>query len=233
MGGGGFSMEPDNPLLDDHVLDARPGRPAGGIGRGSASWRRPVVTSPTYIANFYDAFARRAGGEPPLAVRPDRRRHRGLPARPGRRLRRRRQHGEHARDLARPRRRSGAAAGLGGGDRHDRACRPDRCAGSRPGRPIRSGRAWRRCRAGSASCRAATPRTTTARRPGGRTTSGWSAEGVLPAGYAADDGAALVFHGGGARRGRRVATGRAGVPRRARPGRRRPSRPSLATRYLG
>jgi dipeptidase E len=59
MGGGGFSMEPENPRLDDHVLDlARAGR-----GR-----ERPRVCflatasgdSPTYIANFYAAFARRS-----------------------------------------------------------------------------------------------------------------------------------------------------------------------------
>jgi dipeptidase E len=54
MGGGGFSMEPDNPLLDDHVLSlARSPRPrvcylptAGG-------------DDPGYIARFYRAFAPR------------------------------------------------------------------------------------------------------------------------------------------------------------------------------
>ena len=59
MGGGGFSMEPDNPLLDDHVLElARAGR-----GRS----RPRVCFVPTasgdadgYIARFYAAFARKA-----------------------------------------------------------------------------------------------------------------------------------------------------------------------------
>ena len=59
MGGGGFSMEPDNPLLDDHVLSlARAGR-----GRD----RPRVCFLPTasgdadgYVARFYAAFARRS-----------------------------------------------------------------------------------------------------------------------------------------------------------------------------
>jgi dipeptidase E len=59
MGGGGFSMEPDNPLLDDHVL---------GLARASRGRERPRVCflatasgdAPTYIAEFYAAFARRA-----------------------------------------------------------------------------------------------------------------------------------------------------------------------------
>src|SRR6476620_5723644 len=59
MGGGGFSMEPDNPLLDDHVLD---------LARAERGRERPRVCflatasgdSPTYIASFSAAFARRA-----------------------------------------------------------------------------------------------------------------------------------------------------------------------------
>ena len=59
MGGGGFSMEPDNPLLDDHVL---------ALARAARGRDRPRVCflatasgdSPVYIANFYTAFARRA-----------------------------------------------------------------------------------------------------------------------------------------------------------------------------
>jgi peptidase E len=59
MGGGGFSMEPDNPLLDDYTLElARQGR-----GR-----ERPRVCflgtasgdTPGYIADFYAALARRS-----------------------------------------------------------------------------------------------------------------------------------------------------------------------------
>ncbi len=59
MGGGGFSMEPDNPLLDDHVL---------GLARVSRGRDRPRVCflatasgdSDAYLAQFYTAFARRA-----------------------------------------------------------------------------------------------------------------------------------------------------------------------------
>jgi peptidase E len=59
MGGGGFSMEPDNPLLDDHVLD---------LARAARGRERPRVCflptasgdSPVYISSFYAAFARRA-----------------------------------------------------------------------------------------------------------------------------------------------------------------------------
>src|SRR6476660_9086907 len=59
MGGGGFSMDPDNPLLDDYVLD---------LARVERGRERPRVCflatasgdSPGYIASFYAAFARRA-----------------------------------------------------------------------------------------------------------------------------------------------------------------------------
>ena len=59
MGGGGFSMEPDNPLLDDHVLD---------LARANRGRVRPRVCflptasgdSPVYIASFYAAFASRS-----------------------------------------------------------------------------------------------------------------------------------------------------------------------------
>jgi dipeptidase E len=59
MGGGGFSMEPDNQLLDDHILD---------VARANRGRARPRICflatasgdAPTYIANFYAAFARRA-----------------------------------------------------------------------------------------------------------------------------------------------------------------------------
>lgn len=54
MGGGGFSMEPGNPLLDDYVLArARRRRPRicflGGASGDAAS----------YVEKFYDAFSRR------------------------------------------------------------------------------------------------------------------------------------------------------------------------------
>lgn len=59
MGGGGFSMEPDNPLLDEHVLR---------LARAARGRRRPRVCfvptasgdSEGYIANFYAALARRS-----------------------------------------------------------------------------------------------------------------------------------------------------------------------------
>lgn len=59
MGGGGFSMEPENPRLDDHILS---------IARESRGRDRPRVCfvatasgdAPTYIANFYASFAQRA-----------------------------------------------------------------------------------------------------------------------------------------------------------------------------
>jgi dipeptidase E len=59
MGGGGFSMEPDNPRLDDYALEL--GRIAGGRQR---PWVCFVPTasgdSEAYIAGFYAAFARRS-----------------------------------------------------------------------------------------------------------------------------------------------------------------------------
>ena len=59
MGGGGFSMEPDNPLLDDHVV---------GLARVSRDRDRPRICflatasgdSDAYLAQFYAAFAGRA-----------------------------------------------------------------------------------------------------------------------------------------------------------------------------
>jgi dipeptidase E len=58
MGGGGFSMEPDNPLLDDYVLaQARRAKPRiCFLGCASGD-------SANYIEKFYDAFSRR-GCEP-------------------------------------------------------------------------------------------------------------------------------------------------------------------------
>src|SRR5215813_13781004 len=54
MGGGGFSMEPENPLLDDFVLSLARQQPARVCFVPTAS-----ADSPTYIVNFYRAFARR------------------------------------------------------------------------------------------------------------------------------------------------------------------------------
>jgi peptidase E len=55
MGGGGFSMEPDNPLLDDFVLSLSPNRPANVCFIPTAS-----ADSATYLLNFYRAFSGRA-----------------------------------------------------------------------------------------------------------------------------------------------------------------------------
>src|SRR5206468_2156695 len=55
MGGGGFGMEPDNPLLDDFVLGLT------GVDRPRVCFL-PTATGnvATYIVNFYEAFSRRA-----------------------------------------------------------------------------------------------------------------------------------------------------------------------------
>lgn len=54
MGGGGFSMEPDNPLLDDFVLSLSPRQPARVCFIPTAS-----ADSVAYIVNFYRAFSGR------------------------------------------------------------------------------------------------------------------------------------------------------------------------------
>src|SRR4051794_41606440 len=52
MGGGGFSMEPDNPLLDDFVLSRARRTPARVCFVATASGDQV-----TYVADFYRAFA--------------------------------------------------------------------------------------------------------------------------------------------------------------------------------
>lgn len=54
MGGGGFSMEPDNPLLDDFVLSLSPRQPARVCFIPSAS-----ADAAPYIAKFYRALSAR------------------------------------------------------------------------------------------------------------------------------------------------------------------------------
>src|SRR5216117_1195605 len=54
MGGGGFSMEPDNPLLDDFVLSLSRRHPARVCFVPTAS-----ADSATYIVSFYRAFSGR------------------------------------------------------------------------------------------------------------------------------------------------------------------------------
>ena len=55
MGGGGFSMEPDNPLLDDFILSLAPRQPARVCFVPTAS-----ADSAAYLVNFYRAFSGRA-----------------------------------------------------------------------------------------------------------------------------------------------------------------------------
>jgi dipeptidase E len=54
MGGGGFSMEPDNPLLDDFVLSLSRRHPARVCFISTAS-----ADSTSYIVNFYRSFSGR------------------------------------------------------------------------------------------------------------------------------------------------------------------------------
>ena len=55
MGGGGFSMEPDNPLLDDFILSLSPRQPARICFVPTASG-----DSAAYLVRFYRAFSGRA-----------------------------------------------------------------------------------------------------------------------------------------------------------------------------
>jgi dipeptidase E len=55
LGGGGFSMEPDNPLLDDFILSLVPQTPAKICFIPTAS-----ADSPQYLVKFYRAFSGRA-----------------------------------------------------------------------------------------------------------------------------------------------------------------------------
>ena len=55
MGGGGFLMEPDNPLLDDFVLSLAARKPARVCFITTASG-----DSPTVLLNFYRAFAHKS-----------------------------------------------------------------------------------------------------------------------------------------------------------------------------
>ena len=112
MGGGGFSMEPDNPLLDDEILN---------LARAARGRQRPRICfiptasgdSLAYIAEFYAAFARRSEADHLALFDRTVDDIERLPAPPGRHLRRRRQHREHARGLACPRGRPGAPVGVG------------------------------------------------------------------------------------------------------------------------
>src|SRR4051794_29760955 len=57
MGGGGFSVEPDNSLMDDFILSLSPRQPARVCFVPTAS-----ADSAPYLVNFYRAFSGRAIG---------------------------------------------------------------------------------------------------------------------------------------------------------------------------
>ena len=120
---------------------------------------------------------RARGADAPRPVRADGRRHRGLPARPGRDLRRRREHREHARDLAAPRRRQGAESGVGGGRRPRRLVGRARTAGSTASVTDSFGPSLDPLKDGLEFLPGASARTTTASRSAGRATRSWSAPG--------------------------------------------------------
>ncbi len=122
LGGGGFSMEREGSLLDDYILsllDApRPRVCFLPTASGDADH---------YVVRFYRRFSPVLRGEPRLALppRPGHRRRRGRPRRTsalaGPDLRRRWQHGEHARRVARTWARLDPAAGMAARDRRVRA----------------------------------------------------------------------------------------------------------------
>ena len=158
MGGGGFTMEPENPALDDYVRT--PGAGARAADLPAADRRRRLrgpdpplphgVRRPAVRADAHLAVPARLASR--AAARP--------PARPGRDLRRRRLDDQPARAVARARARRDPARGVAG--RH-RARRAERRVDVlvRVGRDEVDRRA-RRSRAGSASCPARTRSTTTA-----------------------------------------------------------------------
>ena len=206
MGGGGFTMEPENPALDEYVRGLAPAREpricllptAGGdsedqIRRFHAAFADQLC-EPTHVSLFRLGAQRVPLREHLLAQDVD--------------LRRRRLDDQPARAVARPRRRRDPARGVAGGDRPRR---PERRLDVlvRDGITKSTG-APRAGRAGSASCRARTPSTTTASRSAGPCSSTRSRAATIPPGL-------------GRRRRRRPAVprdarggGRGLAPRRAR-----------------
>ena len=192
MGGGGFTMEPENPALDDYVLGLAEDAPMPQIcllptasGDGEAQ-----------IRQFHATFGARACE--PMHISLFRLGSRPIPLREtlldaGHHLRRRRLDARPARRLARARPGRDPARGVGG---------RRVLAGLSRGRDVlvRVGRhevarRTRRPRPASASCPARCPCTWTAsprRLPICRAS---IADGTIPPGYAADDGVALLFRG--------------------------------------
>ena len=193
FGGGGFSMEAGNPLLDDFVLALTGERPAAR----SASCPRRSGDADHYIVRFYRAFP--AGRCEPSHIslfRRDARRRgpRRAPARAGPDLRRRRQRDQPARHVARPRHRRrccarpGSAASCSAGLSAGSLCWFDRGDHRIPRRRRSGSRA-------SACCRGPTPSTTTSEPERARGVPARLIADGMPPGYAAEDGAALHFVG--------------------------------------
>ena len=190
FGGGGFSMEAGNPLLDEFVLDLT-GKPRPKVcflpsASGDADH---------YLVRFYRHFAaQRCEPSPPVAVSPRARAGRAprAPARPGPDLRRRRQRHQPDRGLAGARDRRDPARVLGA------RRRPLRALG-RLAVLVRRGRLdlprpRRSASRGSASCRGRNTVHYSSEPKRREALLGWLREGMAPA-YAADDGAALHFVG--------------------------------------
>ena len=163
MGGGGFTMEPENPALDDYVRTLSPAREpricllptAGGDSEDQIRRFHMAFVGQALRADAHLAVPARAASR--AAARP--------PAGAGHHLRRRRLDDQPARALACARARRDPARGLAGGDR---AGRPQRRLDVlvRVGRD-QVGRDARCPPAGSGSFRARTPCTTTASRSAG------------------------------------------------------------------
>ena len=132
MGGGGFSMEPDNPALDQLRARSRAPRESVGVFSGDGIGRCGVV----YRARSTPPSRSSPAGRARAAVRA----HAGSEARPARAgcdLRRRRQHQEHARGVAGMGDAGAATSARGSPGPFWPASAPERSAGSRPGSPIR------------------------------------------------------------------------------------------------
>ena len=147
------------------------------------------------------------------------RRRAGAPARPGRRLGRRRQRRQPARRLAGARPRRDLPRGLGGRRRPRRGLGRLAVLARRRAPPTPSAPTCGRSPTASGSSRRPTASTTTPRSSAVRSTTGWSPRARCPAGHATDDGVGLVYRGTelveavADRPGRRGLPGRAG-PRR-------------------
>ena len=177
------------------------------VGRRRSGGRRVLPVVPGALVRAERSRAVRSHGAGSALVRAD----------PGRRARGRRQHAEHAGDLARARPRRDPSGSLGRRRRARRRQRRARTAGSRRRPPTRTCSGGpTRSPTGSGSCREASVRTSTPSRRGARSIHRLVGEGALPPGIACDDLAAVHFVGTEVaevlvvRSGRRRSAGRAG-----------------------